>query len=713
MKGVNSDVISEVRARANIQEVISEVVVLKRSGKEYKGLCPFHNEKTPSFHVNTDKGIFKCFGCNEGGDVFAFVQKTKGIGFYDSVRELAGKYGVQLVETEQERIEHDKKSQVFMLYEQAAVYYQKLLLDSQEGVQARDYLKKRGITEETINKFRLGYAPNVWDGLLSYLTGNSNVSQQSLAEAGLVRKKQNGNSHFDLFRNRLMIPICDDRGRVIAFGGRTLGDDQIKYLNSPETPIYHKGKHLFALNLAKEHIKKQDSVIVVEGYFDAITPHQYGFSNTVATLGTALTVEQAKLLVRYTDSKKVYLSFDSDDAGQRATKRGVETLGQIAEGIGIELRIIRVPGGKDPDECLTSHEDGKETFSNAIENAPLLLDYQIEEALSGVNLKSHTGRIDAAKKVVPVVSVIKNAVARVEYIRQLAGQINIREEELLSDVRQYRREHRLDTESRFGQNQGYRNNNYGSGYKNQSGQGRPPFKSKDKGSDYSGSSKFNGNSNSGGYRKNENQGSYPPRQEQGRYQSQPQQMNPLMKRSSAPSGHTEAEKELLSLYLTSREDYKRVYDSMLEEKLLTPEHQKIKDTIEGIGTNFDTMEDLRCRLQDRLAPDERASAYLTEIILRADLIKKQDMPIDVVLIDYRSRILKERLTSLIQHTRSRFSQASSDSEETEIQTTINKLHQLTVELGRSKSLDELVTLKNKIEPIEAKYIKRPNTESIV
>lgn len=702
MKGVTNDVISEVRARASILDVISETVVLKRAGKEYKGLCPFHNEKTPSFNVNTEKGIFKCFGCNEGGDVFAFIQKTKGVGFYDSVRVLAEKYGVALVETEQERQEYDKKSSVKLLYEQATVFYQRLLKDPTEGAEARAYLEKRGITEETIEKFRLGFAPNTWDSLLNYLTANAKVSEATLAEAGLVRKRQSGTNHFDLFRNRLMIPICDDQGKVIAFGGRTLGDDQIKYLNSPETPIYHKGQHLFGLHLAKEKIKEEDSVIVVEGYFDAITPHQFGFGNTVATLGTALTEQQAKLLVRYTDSKKVYLSFDADEAGARAVKRGVETLGQIAEGIGIELRVIRVPGGKDPDGCLTQDENGPQVFADSIKNAPLLIDYQIEEALKDINLSSHTGRIEAARKVVPIVSPVKVAVARVEYIRQLAGRINIREEELLSDVRQYRREHRLDTEEREFQarnnqyqNQGFQKRGGGGNFNRQKGQGDGgQFKkgNRQKGGQYNGGNRFN-------------RGREEPEE---RFQPPPQ-----IAGRSAPSGLTEAEKQLLALYLTSREDHERVHAYMEEERLVSPEHQKIKEAVEGIGSSFDSMEDLRCRLQDRLAPDERLSAFLTEIILRAEALQKQDLPVDVVVMNCRARILEERLTSLVQTLRTLLGQASDDSEEVEIQTSIVTLTRLAVELRSTKTLEELVLLRNKIEPLEAKYIQRPNTESKV
>lgn len=446
MKSVNTEVISEVRNKARIVDIVSELVVLKRAGKDYKGLCPFHNEKSPSFFVNPEKGIFKCFGCNEGGDVFSFVQKTKKIGFIESVKELAQKYGVQLIETAEDQSAYDKRSTMLMLYQQAAEFYHRLLLDDKEGQFARDYLHKRGIDDETIANFKLGFAPVAWDGLLTYLVDANKVSTETLFEAGLVRRKQETNHCYDLFRNRLMIPIQDVQGRVIAFGGRALSpEDTVKYINSPESPIYIKGENLFGLYQAKDHIRQKDAVIVVEGYFDAITPHLYGFKNTVATLGTALTERQGKLLVRFTEGKRVYLCFDSDNAGEQAVNRGMETLNQIAEGIGIEMRVIRVPGGKDPDESLRSSDPaaGPEGFQKCIEHAPMLIDYQLDKAVSSVDLNSHNGRIDASKALVPILANIKNNVARGEYVRQWAMKLGLREEELLSDVTQYRRQQRL------------------------------------------------------------------------------------------------------------------------------------------------------------------------------------------------------------------------------------------------------------------------------
>lgn len=574
MKGVTSEVIAEVRSRANLLEVISEFVVLKRAGKEHRGLCPFHAEKTPSFHVNAEKGIYKCFGCGEGGDAFAFLQKVKGLDFIDSVRELALRYGVQLVETVEDRAEYDRRTAILMLYQQAAEYYARLLADPREGVVARDYLSSRGVSEEIIAKFKLGYSPGVWDGLLRYLTSASKVSPATLEEAGLVRRKPDSTTCYDLFRHRLMIPIFDGEGRVIAFGGRALGDNEVKYLNSPESPIYTKGQHLFGLHLAKDAIKQRDSVIVVEGYFDAITAHQYGFEQTVATLGTALTERQAKLLVRYTESKRVYLAFDSDSAGEKALERGVETLNQIAEGVGIELKALRVPGGKDPDECLRSASEagGPQSFQAAIVNAPLLVDYQLERAVEKIDLKTHTGRIEAARQIVPILAQIKNSVGRGEYVRQWALKLGIREEELLSDVGQHRRR----------QGMGLRP--------------RAPSHSATAG-------------------------------------------------AGLKSGHFEAERQLLALYLTSRDDHERVSAALTDESLIKPVHQRIKSALDGIGAKFNTVEDLQYKLMDRLGPDAEASKVMVDLVLEAERIRRQKASVDAVLRDYLGTILKERLLS--------------------------------------------------------------------
>lgn len=653
LKGVTSEVIANVRNRAAIEEVIGEFLVLKRAGKEFKALCPFHKEKSPSFHVNAEKGIFKCFGCGEGGDVFAFWQKMKGLDFIESVRDLAHKYGVELVETTSERNEYDKRGAMLMLYEQACQYYIRLLADETVGAPIRNYLDQRGIDKTIIDKFKLGYAPDSFDGLLRYLTNAAKVTADTLAEAGLVRRKAESGSYYDLFRHRLIIPICDNDGRVIAFGGRTMGDSEIKYLNSPETPIYKKGQHLYAFHLAKQSIKEADAVIVVEGYFDAITSHLHGFTNTVATLGTALTEDQAKALVRYTDSKRVYLAFDADLAGVKAVDRGVATLNQIAEGIGIDIRVIQVPGGKDPDECLRANDkaavgNGEALYRQAIATALPLIDYQLHKAIEGIDTSSHIGKIDASKKVVPVLATIKNSVARGEYIRRLCNKLALREEELFLDVRQYLQSYRHKAAYRA-----------------------------------------------------ENASTVPSRQAN---------MSKAQSGGALRDGYIEAEKQLLALYFRSRDDYDQVYEALIDETLISPAHQSIKEAIEGIGGQFNNAEDLRQKVMDRVTADKNALSAFVEVIIKVDEISKQNAPVSLLLKHTQKRLLQERLDRLLSVMRSRQVESADDDEAQKWQSRIKELEHEKVKLatvvtaaseGGTARTDDMLGVKRKIEALIA------------
>jgi DNA primase catalytic core len=775
LKGVTKEVIADVRMQAGILEVVSETVVLKRAGAGYRGLCPFHAEKSPSFNVTPDKGIYKCFGCGEGGDVFAFVQKSKGLNFIDAVRDLAHKYGVKLAETQEDRQEYDRRSQILLLYQQASEYYMRLLQDPHEGLIARKYLQDRGITDQTIEKYKLGFAPNAWDGLLTYLVEKTKVAPATLEEAGLVRRRQETSGHYDLYRNRLMIPICDSEGRVIAFGGRTMGDDQAKYINSPESPIYTKGQHLFGFNLAKAAIKEKDYVVVVEGYFDVITCYQHGFTNTVAPLGTALTEQQAKLLVRYTDSKRVYLSFDADAAGVKAVETGAEKLNQIAEGIGIELRVIKIPGGKDPDECLRSGEDGVVLFQQAIDKAALLVDYQLDKAVVGIDLETRTGRIEAASKIVPILALIKNSVARGEYVRLWAMQLRLREEEILSDVSQYRNVNRMDAPkygpSAYGQGSrgsfgGGGQGGYGGGQGNYGGgQGGYSRGQSDGQGDYNGGQRgYQGGGQGGGYSSggqgggnsgggNPGQGGGPGPGQGGGQQTFPAkaqftkktgnnfqkgggkgQFGPkkpefadeeglpmpssavghMTNRRAPISGSFDAERSQLALYLTSREDYDVAARQLADDRLLNDFHQRIKEAIEGIGSNFATIEDLQSQLQDRLAPDAEAAKYLIDIILKAEEFKKQKMPVSVVLMESRARILKERLVLLKTALSGLMSRAEDDSQAMALQSRIVELTQLdSVVLSKVETLEDLENAKRKLDAIESAHSETTKMETRV
>jgi DNA primase len=638
VKGVTTEVISQVRARADIHEIVSETVVLKRAGRSFKGLCPFHSEKTPSFTVTPERGIFYCFGCNERGDVFAFVQKTKGLGFIDAVRELALRYGIPLVETAEDKREYDRRTLLLLLYQQANEYFRRLLKDPAQGLVAREYLRKRGVTEEIIEQFQIGYAASGWDGLLNYLVAANKVSPQTLAEAGLVRNKAETNKFYDLFRHRLMIPIHDEQGRVIAFGGRALAaDEQVKYINSPESPIYTKGEHLYALHQAKDSIKKQDSVIVVEGYFDAITAHQYGFTNTVATLGTALTERQAKLLVRFTESRRVFLCFDADVAGQRAVDSGTQTMNQVAEGVGIELRVIAVPGGKDPDECLRGEGEhaGKAAFEAAYTGAPLFVDYQLEKAVSRVDLKTHTGRIEGARLVVPILAQMKNAVARGEYVRQWALRLNVKEEELLSDVGVWRRQ-------------------------NRAGASAPV---------------------------------------------DPRLLKKAAQKNAPRAGHIEAERQLLALFLMSKDDHEAAREALVDDRLIEPVHQQIKEAVEGIG-RFTTTEDFQLQLMDRLGPDPQAAAALIDIILKVDELQRQNLPREVILKDNRARILRELLNQGKNRLRGLLPTASSDQEQSDLQSKIMTLQLLeTRALREAQTDDQLADIRRQIDSLLPETIK--------
>lgn len=629
MKGINKEIISEVANRANILEVVSEHVVMKRSGKDYKGLCPFHPEKSPSFFVNSEKGIYKCFGCGEGGDVFTFVQKVRKLDFIDTVRDLAMRYGVALIETESERGEFDKRSTQMLLYQQASEYFCRLLEDPREGLVARQYLENRGITEELCQKFKLGYAPAPWDGLLRYLTKSSSVTQETLVEAGLARRKPDSDHCYDLFRNRLMIPILDEQGRVIAFGGRTLSsEDPVKYINSPETLIYTKGEHLFALNQAKDSIRQLDSVIVVEGYFDAITSHAYGFTNTVAALGTALTERQAKLLCRYTESKRVYLCFDADTAGVKAVERGMEVLTQVAEGVGIEMRVIQVPGAKDPDECLRSTEAGAgvEGFAAAVEHAPLLIDYRLDAAIHGIDYNSGTGRVEAGQRISQVLATIKSPIARAEYIRQWSAQIGVPEEALLNEVGSHRRNKRPG-----------------------------PIENRAAGHSFAAA------------------------------------------KSAPKSGYVEAEMQLLALYLISQDDYQTMNEKLGSEPMIDPVHQRIKESIEGIG-KYITYEDFWQRLAERLAPDSEAKQQLWDLDRKVDEIRKQNLSTEVILKEARSRLLQERLNQATSNLWTRMRQSPGEEEEVRLQSRIMQLKKLQASFySNSRSESELEELKARID----------------
>ena len=429
------DIVQKIKDRADIVDVVSDHVVLKRSGANYLGLCPFHKDSKPSMHVSPSKGIFKCFSCGAGGDIFTFWSEYHKKSFKESIKDLAQKFGIEMVYSEQDKQQAAEANKNINMHELAAKYYTEKLLASGRAEHCRKYLEQRDISTSSIENFQLGYAPNEkdnWNKLIDHIKHEMKVSEAEICEAGLATQKKDGSGYFDRFRGRLMIPIHDERGRVIAFGARALKDPETgkepepKYLNSPETPIYHKGDNLYATHLAKEHIRKEDGVVVVEGYFDVITLHQAGIKNVVANQGTALTAQQARLLTKFSDSKRIFICFDTDKAGEQATERGVEVIMQATAGADPELRIMRVPSGKDPDDLVKT--EGTGPFLELIKNAPLLINYELDKISKNTEINNPREKAQAVKKVAKLVSYVKNKVERAEYIHIAAEKLRANED---------------------------------------------------------------------------------------------------------------------------------------------------------------------------------------------------------------------------------------------------------------------------------------------
>lgn len=388
---LHPDTIEEVKQRADIVDVISDRVVLKKRGKDFVGLCPFHDEKSPSFTVSASKQMYYCFGCGAGGNAFKFLMELEKRTFSDVVLDLAKRYQVPIKTLEPaQRQELQRqlslREQLYEILALAASFYQHAL-QQPEGKIAREYLQvQRQLKAETIQDFQLGYAPDGWDALYYYLVEQKHYPISLLEQAGLIiPRKSGGSGYYDRFRNRLMIPICDLQGRVIGFGGRTLGDEQPKYLNSPETELFDKGKTLFALDKAKTAISKQDKAIVVEGYFDAIALHAAGIHHVVASLGTALSIEQVRKLLRYTDSKQIILNFDADKAGTQAAERAIGEIENLAYRGEVQLRVLNIPDGKDADEFLKVYSVDR--YRALLDAAPLWIDWQIQNLMVNRDLK--------------------------------------------------------------------------------------------------------------------------------------------------------------------------------------------------------------------------------------------------------------------------------------------------------------------------------------
>ena len=422
---LHPDTIEEVKEKIDIYDIVSDYVVLKKRGQNYVGLCPFHQEKTPSFTVNQSKQMYYCFGCGAAGNGIKFLMEIGQQSFSQVVLELANRYQVPLKTLEPEKRQEVQKelSLKEQLYEIVAVtsnFFEHALRETL-GENALNYLiEKRKLQPETIQKFNLGYAPSGWETLYRYLVEQKRYPIALVEEAGLIKPRKKGNGYYDTFRDRLMIPIKDIQGRVIAFGGRSLTDDEPKYLNSPETPLFNKGKTLFALDQAKSSIRSFDKVIVVEGYFDAIALHSAGITNTVASLGTAFSESQLKQLLRYSDSKEVIFNFDADQAGIKATERAIKEIESLIYSGQVNLKILNIPDGKDADEFINSHDNGSEQYQELIEKAPLWLNWKIEQILMEKNLKQADNFEQVAQGMVKLLNQLSDSNQRSYYISYCA-----------------------------------------------------------------------------------------------------------------------------------------------------------------------------------------------------------------------------------------------------------------------------------------------------
>jgi DNA primase len=421
--------IDQIRQSNNIVEVISEYLPLKKAGSNFRALCPFHQEKTPSFMVSPQKEIFHCFGCGEGGNVFNFLMKHEKISFIEAVERLAERAGISLPkdkasQEDASRISEEKKS-LFEINHYAADFFHKCLKSASSAQKAREYLKKRGLGEETINNFGLGYAPGSGGGLLEPAV-NRGYSKELLEKAGLITFSEKRNHYCDLFFDRIIFPISDVQSRIIGFGGRALGDQSPKYLNSPETAVFSKGKTLYALNRAKESIQKKNQVIILEGYTDVLTCHEFGIENSVATLGTALTSDHVSIISRY--AEQVVIVYDADTAGIKAALRGLDMFIRS----GLKVRVVALPQGSDPDDFLRSQ--GVEKFQREISQSLSLVDYRIKLVLQTTDLNSSEGKVVLVEEVLPTIARIKNLIEQKEEIKKLSRLISVDEETLLLEL---------------------------------------------------------------------------------------------------------------------------------------------------------------------------------------------------------------------------------------------------------------------------------------
>ena len=449
-------VINEIKEKVDIVEVVSDYVPLQKAGRNFKGLCPFHNEKHPSFFVFPEQQTWHCFGaCGSGGDVFSFIMKKEGIEFSQALKLLAQRSGITLSSSKiSDRHEDEEKEKSFRINEAAAEYYHHLLLNTKAGEAARSYLSKRKITPEITKEFRLGFSPDSWETIKRYLISKG-YEERELAEAGLIVEKDG--SSYDRFRNRLMFPICDIQGQVIGFGARALDDSLPKYINSPQTSTFDKGGSLYGIDKAKDAIRRENSVIIVEGYMDVLVAHEHGWRNVVASMGTSLTEKQVDIAKRLT--RNMALALDADAAGEEATLRGAELLAhslgkkatsvlswseelarsvdkgvapspslarlvEYQSALDAEIKVILLPSGKDPDEVIKDNPAG---WQDLVKEALPVLDFAFQATVSKIDINKAKDKSLALQKLLPLVCEMAELIQQDHYVRKLAKALKVRE----------------------------------------------------------------------------------------------------------------------------------------------------------------------------------------------------------------------------------------------------------------------------------------------
>lgn len=441
--GFYSDsVLDEVRASVNIVSVVSEYVALKRRGRNHEARCPFHNEKTPSFKVNEEKQIFMCFGCGLGGDVFKFIMQIEHLTFPEAVRFIAERHGIRLPEVREPAaaVKGAGLDTLRKAMADAAAIYHRALMEPGEGEAALAYLKDRGVTRSTIAQFQLGYSPSAGDALIQAMKARG-YTIEVLQECGLAKRSDDGTRYYDYFRGRILFPITDLQGRVVAFGGRAMGDKTPKYLNSPETKLYNKGRNLYGLSFSKEAIRARDQAVLVEGYMDFLIPFQHGVQNLVASLGTGLTQQQVELLGRYT--REVVVSYDPDSAGVAAAQRSLDL---FLEG-DFRVKVLELPAGQDPDMFVRSA--GAEAYRSRIQESVPYLEFILDTAIRNQGtLDDPKKKVQVMNAVLPYLAKLPTAVERSDYVFQFARRLGIDDRQLLAEIKKAAQQKKTRLEDR-------------------------------------------------------------------------------------------------------------------------------------------------------------------------------------------------------------------------------------------------------------------------